>query len=84
MGSAGWCVSHIRQGTQCGDAAGGRLRDQARRAPHRRGYGRRDGDLAGFWQASVREKVRLITITEVVARDIRFPDVAGISPARTP
>src|SRR5918992_1621615 len=73
-------VEPLRQERQRGDAAGRRLRDKVRRAAHRRGHGRRDGDLAlGPCQQEVERRYDVTTITRVVARDIRFPTSLDLS-----
>src|SRR5919112_1946861 len=73
-------VEPLRQERQRGDAAGRRLRDKVRRATHRRGHGRRDGDLAlGPCQQEVERRYDVTTITRVVARDIRFPTSLDLS-----
>src|SRR5215203_6982862 len=73
-------VEPLRQERQRGDAAGRRLRDTVRRAAHRRGHGRRDGDLAlGSCQQEIERRCDMTTITRVVARDIRFPTSLDLS-----
>src|SRR5215204_1946459 len=73
-------VEPLRQERQRGDAAGRRLRDKVRRATHRRGHARRDGDLAlGPRQQEVERRYDVTTITRVVARDIRFPTSLDLS-----
>src|SRR5215212_7696771 len=73
-------VEPLRQERQRGDAAGRRLRDTVRRAAHRRGHGRRDGDLAlGSCPQEVERRCDVTTITSVVARDIRFPTSLDLS-----
>src|ERR671910_3657303 len=73
-------VEPLRQERQRSDAAGRRLRDPVRRAAHRRGHGRRDGDLAlGPGQQAFERRCDVSTITRVVARDIRFPTSLDLS-----
>src|SRR5215207_11385474 len=73
-------VESLRQECQRGDAEERRLRDKLRRAAHRRGHGRRDGDLAlGPCQQEVEGRCDVTTITRVVARDIRFPTSLDLS-----
>jgi len=48
--------------------------------PHRRGYGRRDGDPGlGPCSQEVERRYYVTTITRVVARDIRFPTSLDLS-----
>src|SRR5688572_11705286 len=73
-------VEPLRQGRQCGEAARGRTRDPVRRAAHRRGHGRRDGDLAlGPCPQEVERRCEVTTITRAIARDIRFPTSLDLS-----